>query len=112
MSSPAPPTDRSPDAMECDPASSAEECILQDAKGMCLWFDRKKGYGFIEMERTESMVNSLPIPAPNVFAHQSEVMVNGFRFLHPNRAVCCDVFKTLDGRYRAARIRQGTYDVK
>ena len=113
MSSPATPTDRrSPDAMECDQAGSDEECILQDAKGTCIWFDRKKGYGFIEMERSEAVVNSLPIPTPNVFAHQSEVMVNGFRFLHPNRAVCCDIYKTADSRYRATRIRQGTYDVK
>ena len=84
-----------------------EECVLQDAKGMCVWFDSKKGYGFIEMELTDVVVSSLPIPVPNVFAHQSEVLMDGFRFLHPNRAVCCDVYKTSDNRYRATRIRQG-----
>ena len=98
--------------MECDQDSRGEECILQDAKGTCIWFDRKKGYGFIEIERTEAVATSLPIPAPNVFAHQSEVMTDGFRYLHPNRAVCCDVYKTQDSRYRAARIRQLPDDVK
>jgi cold shock CspA family protein len=92
--------------MECDKPGDGEECILQDANGTCIWFDRKKGYGFIEMERTEAVANSLPIPAPNVFAHQSEVQMDGFRFLHPNRRVCCDVYKTPDSRYRATRIRQ------
>lgn len=44
--------------------------------GTCKWFDRKKGYGFIEVEGRE-----------DVFVHQTEIKVDGFRALYPDQSI-------------------------
>ena len=104
-------------AMDCDadtaqdlasapPPPNAEQCILTDVKGTCLWFDRKKGYGFLEMDRDENVVKTMPLPTPNVFAHQSEIQMDGFRYLRPSRRVVCNVLQGGDNRYRAVKIRE------
>jgi cold shock CspA family protein len=40
-----------------------------------------------------------------VFAHQSEIQMEGFRFLQPNQQVLCNIVALDDGRLRAENIR-------
>eukprot|EP00299_Pterocystis_sp_00344_P008863 c3535_g1_i1.p1 GENE.c3535_g1_i1~~c3535_g1_i1.p1 ORF type:complete len:486 (+),score=93.97 c3535_g1_i1:59-1459(+) len=44
--------------------------------GKCKWFDRKKGYGFIECQGQA-----------DVFVHQTEIQLEGFRALYPDQEV-------------------------
>ena len=90
-----------PDRQTC----VAEVQLLTDVNGTCLWFDRKKGYGFIELKSQPEIVQLMPIPMPNVFAHQSEVQMTGFRFLQAHQDIVCNVVRTVDNRFRAAHIR-------
>jgi len=45
-------------------------------KGKVKWFNRTKGYGFIEQESGE-----------DIFVHQSEIQQEGFRYLEENEEV-------------------------
>eukprot|EP00300_Choanocystis_sp_HF-7_P037052 c53040_g1_i1.p1 GENE.c53040_g1_i1~~c53040_g1_i1.p1 ORF type:complete len:543 (-),score=130.16 c53040_g1_i1:105-1733(-) len=51
----------------------------------CKWFDRKKGYGFLEVSGQE-----------DVFVHQSEIQVDGFRALYPEQEVEFTLHKSSD----------------
>ena len=45
-------------------------------KGTVKWFNRTKGYGFIEQE-----------DGKDIFVHQSAIQQNGFRYLNPGEEV-------------------------
>lgn len=45
--------------------------------GKCKWFDRKKGYGFVEVDGGGG----------DVFVHQSQLRIDGFRALQPEQSV-------------------------
>ena len=46
--------------------------------GSCKWFDRKKGFGFIRPKNGGA----------DVFVHQSEIRMGGFRYLKRKEEVC------------------------
>ena len=46
--------------------------------GSCKWFDRKKGFGFIRPKNGGA----------DVFVHQSEIRMGGFRYLKHQEEVC------------------------
>lgn len=54
------------------------------AKGTVKWFNRTKGYGFIEQEE-----------GGDIFVHQSEIQQEGFRYLECGESV---EFEVGDGR--------------
>lgn len=57
------------------------------ATGTVKWFDEIKGYGFITPDDG----------GDDLFAHFSEVNVDGFKTLHANQKVSFDVRKGLKG---------------
>ena len=59
--------------------------------GTVKWFDSKKGYGFIEKDN-----------GTDVFMHQSNIRMKGFRFLEPGDIV----------EYSAEVNEKGTYAVE
>ncbi len=57
------------------------------AKGTVKWFNDTKGFGFIEQEDGGA----------DVFVHQSEIQVNGFRTLQEGEKVEFEVQKAAKG---------------
>ena len=74
----------------------------------CLWFDRQKGYGFLEVVPDSETVTKLPVPPPNIFVHQSDIQMTGFRHLRQNQRVQCAVGVAFDGRFKASQVQLAT----
>lgn len=76
---------------------SATECE-------CIWFDRQRGFGFLQLVQTPEVSSQMPIPPPNIFVHQSDIQMDAFRYLRVHQQVVCDITLLPDGRYRALSI--------
>ena len=60
--------------------------------GKVLWFDRKKGYGFVKLVNPESENTG-----KDVFVHYSSIKCNSdFKVLYPGETVSLDVEKNTD----------------
>ncbi len=55
-------------------------------RGICKWFDKKKGYGFIQVDNH-----------PDVFIHYSDIVGKGYRKLEDGEIVEFDADKTDKG---------------
>lgn len=53
-------------------------------QGTVKWFDPKRGFGFIKRENGK-----------DVFVHQSQILMDGFRTLDPDQAV---EFEVIEGK--------------
>lgn len=60
--------------------------------GTVLWFDKEKGYGFIDYHNEE------------VFLHYSEIQKDGYKKVNPEDIVEFELRKTKNG-YRAYNVR-------
>lgn len=60
----------------------------------CIWFDKKKGYGFLETVGSDK----------NIFVHQSDLQMEGFRYLRPQQSVRCVVNQDDTGRVKATQV--------
>ena len=63
-------------------------------KGTVKWFDTKKGYGFI----TDS-------EGKDTFVHQSNIVMDGFRYLNENDFVNYELGTGKDGRKQAVDVK-------
>ncbi|PFH33522.1 cold-shock DNA-binding domain-containing protein [Besnoitia besnoiti] len=63
------------------------------SKGVCKWFDSKKGYGFITAD-----------DGTDLFVHQSEIRAEGFRSLAEGEEVEFVVQTSSDGRQKAVNV--------
>lgn len=66
------------------------------AEGTVKWFNPDKGYGFISREDGD-----------DVFAHFSEIQMDGFKTLEEGQAVVFDVATGNNGKLQATNIRKG-----
>ena len=55
-------------------------------QGTVTWYSREKGYGFIAGDNGR-----------DAFVHQSNILMNGFRFLEPGQNVSYDTEQTEKG---------------
>ncbi len=62
------------------------EVIQKSTKGVCTWFNREKGFGFIEDSKNVSY-----------FAHYSDIQMKGYKLLTENSEYLFDVVKTSRG---------------
>ena len=70
----------------------------------CLWYNRHRGFGFLQLVHTAGEVSDTT-PPTNIFAHQSDIEMDGFRHLRVHQQVVCDIVRLPDGRCRALRIK-------
>jgi len=63
----------------------SEEKVVKT--GVCLWFDPKKGYGFIGQDDNEE----------DIFVHWSNIQVEGFKTVKPNQRVSYELGKNHHG---------------
>ncbi len=66
------------------------------AQGTVKWFNPDKGYGFISVEGGQ-----------DVFAHYSEIQMDGFKTLEEGQAVVFDVTTGQNGKLQASNVRKG-----
>eukprot|EP00070_Physeter_catodon_P036556 XP_028343450.1 glycine-rich protein 2-like [Physeter catodon] len=62
-------------------------------RGICKWFDSKKGYGFITAE-----------DGTDLFVHQTDIHAEGFRNLAEGEAVEFQIQTASDGRQKAVHV--------
>lgn len=55
--------------------------VVQRYTGMVLWFDPKKGYGFI------GWADDAGVAKPDLFVHFSDISTQGFKTLHKDQKV-------------------------
>lgn len=65
-------------------------------KGFVKWFDSKKGYGFIAGE-----------DGVDIFVHQSDILMNGFRLLEAGQKVSYHVEPTEKGNKAVNVVNEG-----
>ncbi|KAK2921405.1 hypothetical protein Q8A73_000890 [Channa argus] len=64
--------------------SEEEEAGLSQSSGVCKWFNVRMGFGFLSM----SSRDGVPLEPPlDVFVHQSNLHMEGFRSLREGEAV-------------------------
>ena len=64
-------------------------------EGIVKWFNEKKGYGFLEVDKGQS---------DDVFVHYSDIQANGFRALHEGQRVSFDKVEGQFGKPKAANV--------
>lgn len=62
--------------------------------GVVIWFDPKKGYGFIAQENNE----------PDLFVHFSDVNIEGFKTLYKDQKVSYEVGTNKRGQPKAVSV--------
>lgn len=62
--------------------------------GTILWFDPKKGYGFIGQENNE----------PDLFVHFSDINIEGFKTLNKDQKVSYEIGTNKRGQPKAINI--------
>lgn len=62
-------------------------------KGKTKWFSSQRGYGFIISE-----------DGHDVFVHQSNIIMEGFRMLRKNDIVAYELGENADGRKQAVKV--------
>ena len=60
--------------------------MIETMTGTVKWFDAVKGYGFIETEQ-----------GGDIFVHQSEILMSGYRYLEAGQKVSYEVELTNRG---------------
>lgn len=66
-------------------------------KGTVVYFNVKKGYGFISWEMNGVQQNDM-------FVHYSDINMDGFKALKVNQAVCFDIGKNIKGEPKAVNV--------
>ena len=84
---------KSPEELE---VGAAEE------KGTCAWYDTQKGFGFI---RPSSAAQGDAGKDEEIFVHQSEINVDGFRKLERQQHVVFSRKVGANGKVQAANVR-------
>lgn len=56
---------------------SEEEKVVKTGTGIVIWFDSRKGIGFIDQDDSEE----------DLFLHYSNIQVDGFKTVKPNQKV-------------------------
>ena len=64
-------------------------------KGTVKWFDTQRGYGFVTKDSD----------LKDLFIHQSNIMMDGFRHLHEDDIVEFDIGTSEDGREQAVNVK-------
>lgn len=66
--------------------------------GEVIWFDGKKGFGFINWSNNEGVKQT------DIFVHFSDINCEGFKTLLPDQKVSFELGKNRDGKVKAVNV--------